>query len=225
MESVRLKRHEPHQIYTLSDGSRVVGASTVAGINKPVGPLMGWAVKMHKQGIDYRKFTDDAADIGMIAHFMAQCHLTGKMADLEEFTTCEIALARVAFDKFVDFWDKNKMEVIDVEVQLVSEKYRYGGTIDLIAFDHKHQHGVVWDWKTSKSIYESHLFQVAGYFQLWNETSKLLKAERASICRVGREEGDDFQIKRIPKAKMPLYWNCFLARLAVYNSDRALKYG
>ena len=211
----------------------MVGASTISGINKPVGPLMGWAWKLGKLGKDYRKETQAAADYGNIAHFMIDCHLTGDEPDLSEFTAAEIKIAQLAYDKFLDYWSQNDYEMVANELPLVSEKYRYGGTLDLVCRDKKTGSFFLNDWKTSKAIYESHIMQAVGYKYLWDEQYESRFAgkeinigpiDRVAIVRVGRKPNEKFEIYWVPPAMIGKYWDAFIARLAVYNADKQLHY-
>lgn len=218
----RLERHKKHQSYILEDGSKAFGASTIAGVNKPIDPLMGWAAKLAREGKDWRKERNTSADIGTIAHFMVECHLCGDDWDLSEFTDKEIALSEPAFEKFVRFWEKNESEVIATEKQLVSEKYGYGGTIDLVGIS-KNKERILWDWKTSARIYEGMKFQVGGgYLNLWDENYPDERIDRAAIVRIGKEDKGDFEIYWLPTEDIDKYWKCFLARLEVLRTDKNL---
>lgn len=215
----RLERHRTHVKYITSEGQSVVGASTIAGINKPISPLMWWAWKLGKEGKDFKKEMNQAADYGTIAHFMIECHITGDDPDLSEFSEDEIEIADVAYKKFLQFWEDNKFEVVEHELPLVSQVHGFGGTMDLVARNSKGEI-ILFDYKTSKAIYESHRYQIAGYFQLWNENRPELPIDRAVIVRVGRSPKDPFELYWIPPSRMPDYWDCFAARLSVYNADK-----
>ncbi len=72
--------------------------------------------------------------------------------------------------KFVDFWKEYKPELIAHEYNLVSDKYKLGGTVDLIC----KIKGETWliDYKTSNAIHQSHHLQVGCYSMMWNEICK-----------------------------------------------------
>ncbi len=84
MATRRLERYRTHVVYKRGDVA-VPGASTIAGIHKPVDPLMGWAAKLAREGKDWRKERDNSADAGTIAHFLAECWLNRDTTDLSEF--------------------------------------------------------------------------------------------------------------------------------------------
>lgn len=142
--SRRLERRKKHHSYYKSS-KRVVGASTVAGINKPIEPLMGWAARLAREGKDWKKERDATADSGDIAHFLVDCYIGGDEPDLSEFSAEEISIGQVSFNKFREWWDANQIEPVAKEEKLVSHTLDYGGMIDLIG----RQNGelILFDWK------------------------------------------------------------------------------
>ena len=69
-ETVKFPKDRAHITYRLKNGKRVPGASTVAKIGDDPSALMYWAWDLGKQGIDYKKAREQAADIGTLAHFL-----------------------------------------------------------------------------------------------------------------------------------------------------------
>ena len=69
--------------------------------------------------------------------------------------------------KFHEFWSTYKPTLIESEIHLFSDKYKYAGTCDLVC----EIDGVRWllDIKTSKAIHTSMDLQLAAYSQAWNE--------------------------------------------------------
>ena len=121
----------------------------------------------------------------------------------------------------------DKLELVDrggtisypCETSLVSEQYKFGGTLDIVAKDKKDK---IWltDQKTSKRIYDSHLFQLSAYEQLWNECNPLLKIDKSCIVRIDRTEAEDFEVR--PVYATEKYFNVFKAQLGLYNAKRIL---
>jgi CRISPR/Cas system-associated exonuclease Cas4 (RecB family) len=70
--------------------------------------------------------------------------------------------------KFHDFWTTNKPTLIESEIHLFSDQYKYAGTCDLVV----EIEGERWllDIKTSNSIHTAMDLQLAAYAQAWNET-------------------------------------------------------
>lgn len=219
MATRRLERFKPHVIYRKENGEVVPGSSTIAGIHKPVNPLMSWAARLAREGKDWRKERDASADHGAIAHFLIECTLSNDTPDLCEFTKEEIALGTIPFESFLKYWEKNKIEVVCQEKQMVSRNLNFGGTLDLVGRD-KQGRLILFDWKTSKAVYESHLFQCVSYRKLYEELGEPI--HKACIVRVPRAADKPSQHYWVQEKMTELYWASFLARLAVYHADKAL---
>lgn len=206
-----------HQIYKLADGTRVVGVTTVTGvINKPF--LVPWANKLGLQGIDSTKYVDEKAAIGTLAHEMVVCYLTNTEPDLSDYTPNQIDLAENAVLKFYTWEENNDFELIYAEKSLVSEQYRYGGTIDLYGILNRRK--TLLDLKTGKAIYSEHHTQVGGgYENLLKENGD--EVEDVRILRIGRDDGEGFDDISVPNRD--LHWQKFLACLEIYNIDKQLR--
>ena len=83
------------------------------------------------------------------------------------------------FCKFIEFFQREKPEVLTIEFNLVSETMKFGGTIDLIC----KMKGQTWliDHKTSNYLHKSHELQISAYATAWNELNPNYKIDRAGI--------------------------------------------
>lgn len=207
-----------HTVYKLQDGSRVPSVTTILGIlNKPA--LLNWAWEMGKQGLDYRAVRDEAGDIGSLAHLMIMAHLKGEKLDTSEYSAQAIDKAENAFLKYLD-WEKALTVIpILVETPLVSEQYKFGGTIDLFA--RVNGSPILLDFKTSKAIYSEHFYQVAGYKQLLSENG--YKVEKVKILRIGRDETEGFEEHTLEK--LEVYREVFLACFRIYTLQKQIRKG
>lgn len=160
------KASRAHTRYYLADGTLVPGATTISGLlNKPA--LVKWANNLGLQGIDSTKYVDKAANVGTLIHALVEGHITGKTVDTSDFTALEIELAQNGFYKYLDWEKQHKVEPIFNEKQFVSEKYRYGGTLDFYCkVDGKY---TLVDFKSGKGIFNEHFLQVSGYANLLKE--------------------------------------------------------
>ena len=215
--AVKLEKKKTHQVYKLASGKRVPGASTVAKLGDDPSALIHWAWDLGSQGLDYRKVRDNAADVGTLAHFMIEAHLNNQTPDLSECSPADIDKATNAFLKFLEFWEGEGLTSISPEVQLVSEEWGYGGTLDAPAIDRNGNY-VLLDWKTSKGIYTGYLSQLAAYEALWNENFPDKKITRRAIVRIGKEEIGDFEIRWLPE--MDKYFRLFTAQLNLYRAKQ-----
>lgn len=204
-----------HTIYKLQDGKRVPGTTTILGVlNKP--QLVAWANRLGLEGIDSNKYTDAAARIGTLAHYLIQCDMTGETPDISEYGAMEIDKAENALISFFE-WKKGKnIETIENEIPLVSEQYGYGGTIDCFCkIDDTY-----WliDFKTCKSIYNEMLVQLAAYRQLLNENG--FEVDKAKILRIGRDETEGFEERTV--TDFTKYWEMFEHCLAIYKLQKEI---
>jgi hypothetical protein len=117
-------------------------------------------------GKDYRQERDAAATAGTAAHAMVEAHIRGFEFDPKPYEPKVIAKAATAFMAFKEWADNSKLEPRETELSLVSEKYKFGGTLDAMLIKGKLALG---DWKSSNAIYMEMLCQVAAYGALWEE--------------------------------------------------------
>lgn len=216
---VKLEKKKSHQVYKTSDGRIVPGASTIAGVDKPISFLMEWAYKQGQLGVDHRKVTDESADAGSVGHFLIEHWLKNNEVDLSDYPQYIIEIGHIVLEKFKQSWRESNLTFVASEISLVSEEFGYGGTLDLIARDAQNRLCLV-DEKTSKMLYESHFFQLAGYERLWNE-NKSEKIQRRAIFRNGRKDNPkDTELRWM--GDMNKYWDVFYAQLQLYKAKRKI---
>lgn len=209
------KSSKAHTIYKTKEGKRVPGTTTILGVlNKPA--LVSWANRLGLEGIDSAKYVDTAARIGILAHYLVQCDLTGQEPDLSEYGKMEIDQAENSLISYYE-WKKSKnITAIETELPLVSEEYGYGGTIDCYASIDD----VLWllDFKTGKAIYPEMLIQLAAYRQLLIENG--FSVERAKILRIGRSEDEGFEEKTV--TDFTSRWELFKHCLSIYKLQKEI---
>ncbi len=124
--------------------------------------MLYWAWEQGTKGLDFRETRDKAADIGTLVHAAIEARINGDPPILVQEPS-----AAKALNAFLEWERHNKIEILEQEIQLVSEEFRYGGTLDAVGvIDGKY---VLLDWKTSKGVYKNYVLQLAAYQQLWNE--------------------------------------------------------
>jgi len=206
-----------HTQYKTADGSRVPGVTTILSVlNKPA--LVKWANNLGLQGIDSSKYVDAAARIGTLVHAMVECHITGKELDLSDFTPNEIDQAHVGFRKFVEWKQQHEFSLILSEQPIVSEEYRFGGTLDCVAtVDGKI---TLVDFKTGKGIYDEMLCQVSAYNELLK--TKDIATDEIMILRIGRNEEEGFEVRTLQNSDVARYFEIFKACLTIYETKKKL---
>lgn len=205
-----------HIVYKLASGKRVAGVTTILNvINKPA--LIKWANDLGLQGIDSTTYVDNLADIGTLGHSMIMSHLTGRELGTEGYTKEQIDLAENSFISYLNWEEQHTVEPILVETPLVSEQYKYGGTLDLLAV----VDGVdtLIDFKTGKALYPEHSIQVAAYWMLAVEHG--YSVNEGLILRIGRDEDEGFEVK--PVNDIEANWELFTHCLAIYELQKQLR--
>lgn len=219
----------PKKGYFLADGTRVPGVTTLLQpLKGDPGALMNWAWKLGKEGKDYREERDHAAGIGTIGHEYIDADIHGR--EPQKFTAEEFRVDQATFDAMLvkaatslqayRSWKAGvKLEIIETEMQMVSEVYRYGGTPDALA--RLNGELILLDWKTSNHIYPEYIAQISAYAQLWAECRGELPTS-AHLLRVGKDEGD-FHYHCWPRSVLDTGWRAFRAAQECYELQKQLK--
>lgn len=207
--------HKPergHQRYVLKSGEEVRGCSSIAKVDDQMADrLMAWGNSQGLKGINCMKRRDQHADAGTVGHVMIQSHFQRRISDFKKLPQIAIDAGKLVFDKFMDWWVDNDLKWIASELELTSELYGYGGTIDLVARDAK---GRIWilDAKTSKGIYWGQRCQLAGCGYVWNEHHPEDQFGKLYIIRLPKEGGEPCEPALIHNPEAVFL--AFLAQLA-----------
>ena len=209
------KSARAHVRYKTSDGQIVPGTTTITGLlNKP--QLVRWANQLGLEGIDSSKYTDEAAAVGTLAHALIQADLQKDTIDRTLYSPQQWDLAENALLSYFEWKARHKIEVILCEQQMVSDKMRYGGTIDCYCnLDGK---PTLLDFKTGKAIYDEYFVQLAAYKELLKENGH--PVEQVRILRVGRDETEGFEERSVADTRK--YFDIFQSLLNVYYLKREL---
>jgi hypothetical protein len=205
--------------YHLKDGTKISGVTTIIGSN--VGwaknQLMYWAWKQGIEGKDYKEISDKEMSAGTIAHDMIDSELKEKEFKMPEVEKEVIEKAEAAYLNWLEWKDRMKFEIEYSELSLVSEEYRYGGTIDFIPkINNKLS---IFDFKTGSGIYEDHLLQVAAYQKLAQENG-IETTGGIHILNLGKE---DASFKHFYWQALPEAWEAFLCALKLHQIHKNLK--
>lgn len=175
--------------YYTKDGTRVPSVTTILGRYKESGGLIHWAagqsveyvkrelahlpnpvphidvIKLCELGrSSYRDVRDEAADAGTLAHDAVEQWIKGNPVAFDE---SEVGRkAKSSFDAFLEWANQTQLEVTHTEVPLVSERYKFGGTLDAMLIQKRR---ALADWKCSAGVWPEYLCQVAAYGVLWEE--------------------------------------------------------
>ena len=198
-----------HIRYKTSDGKIVPGATTITGLlNKPY--LIKWANDLGLEGIDSSTYTDEAAKVGTLAHALIQADLQGETLDMRQYSPIQIDLAENAALSWFEWKKAHQIEPIHCEVPFISDKMRYGGTVDCYCIlDGK---PTLLDFKTGKAIYPEYFVQLAAYAELLRENG--FQVDECRILRIGRDETEGFEERSVADTRK--WFEIFRRLLDVY---------
>ncbi len=214
----------PANIYKNKDGKRVPGTTTIIGSNLgwSKNGLIHWAWDQGINGLDYRESRDKAADVGTVAHAMVEADFSGvawgTLVDMRCVTDEQIYQALRAYDEFCNWRSVYKFKLTKSEHLLVSEKYQYGGQIDIAAVQGERS---IIDIKTSNAIYEDHKIQIAAYNNLWNENYPEEPIEAWYILQLGKDGG--FAYYSLPASTIEAGWRAFVLLRELHDLKKKLK--
>lgn len=77
--------------------------------------------------------------------------------------------SRVALHSFAMWCNRTRIKAVSVETPMVSERHRFGGTMDASAVVLIDGRVAIVEWKTTGDVYVEHLAQLAAYGILWKE--------------------------------------------------------
>lgn len=217
------------RIYKNADGKRVPSVTTILGVlAKP--QLIYWANRLGKDGIDVKNFVDDKADIGTLAHSICEFSLVGTPIEWEKYTKEQIIQACKCSKKFFE-WKSYQNEFIPLvsELELVSDKFQYGGCIDLVAILNGRL--TLIDFKTCSGVWDEAKFQTSAYKKLLNENFEKLKEvsinpipkkfkriQDVVILRIGRDETEGFEFYPVKPTNEG--FKIFKAALKIYKERK-----
>jgi len=215
----------PAEGYRNKENVQVPGTTTIIGRFKDSGGLLYWAFEQGKaaeRGEISRLYDkrDEAAESGTIAHSYVEAHIQGvKPIVPESASDAVLAQAEAAFDAYLSWERMTKLKIVEQEMQLVSEKYQFGGTPDAIGEIDGQL--CLTDWKTSNSIYPDYLIQLAAYKQLWEENFPDRPLTGGfHLCRFAKQNGD-FAHHYYPDLSEA--WEQFKLFRQAYDIDKQLK--
>jgi hypothetical protein len=217
----------PKHGYTLADGkTKVPGVTTILGRFKESGGLLNWAFQQGASGAAslYEK-RDEAGEVGTYAHALVDAKLRGETLAPERpkgMTDEQAAQAWQACAAFDEWRENSKLTITSMEMPLVSETYKFGGTPDGEAESPKGL--AIADWKTGNGIYPEMLLQLVAYDILINECTGLKMDGGYHLVRFGKESAR-FTHMWIPANDplIPIAKKQFLRLREAWEDDRILR--
>ncbi len=213
-------RVKAKESYRNAAGYIIPGVTTaLAELNKPA--FIKWANNLGLQGIDSSKYVDVLADIGHLTHYFIMCRLQDELPEVDEFSPEQVRLAEACYKKYLDWEQRNPVIPVFAEKPLISEKYQYGGQLDLYAVSNEELTLV--DFKTNaKGIFPEMIYQVAAYRQLLLEAD--CTVNKVIILRLGRSTDEGADEKVLSQYELDNGFQIFLRCLDIYRLKRGIDY-
>ena len=202
-----MAKTKAHTAYKLKNGSRVKGVTTILnnlGWNKNV--LVAWARRTALAGDDPDAVLKEAGAIGTLAHYLCECDIKGEEPELDDYSAEQIEKAENAFLGYLEWKKMTKPKYEAIELKMVSEKYKVGGTADFVARINNSL--VLGDIKTSKGIYPEMTAQLAAYRKMYIEIQPKAKIESAMILKLDKNSGA-FSHHFVGKSQLDWGWKVF----------------
>lgn len=175
-----------------------------------------WALGM--EGKDYREEWGKEADLGTVAHKAIECLLHGREVPSYELEPAQRKKLDECLKAFKRWRRSSRVEVTGSEIECISEKFRFGTRLD---------HSVrimgrraLLEIKSTKSLYESHLVQMAAQAQAWNEEFEGDPIEEFHLLRIGKEDAS-FHHHSWPSLNK--YFEVFVHLRALYDLEKVCK--
>lgn len=210
--------------YHIKSGEKVPGTTTIISRFKDSGGLLYWAFEQGKAAERgeisklYEK-RDEAGEAGTLCHSMVEARIANsEPPDLSLYTEEIVKLAQQGFENYLRWADISKIVVVEQEIELVSEEYKFGGCPDAIMVNDALCLG---DWKTSNGIYVDYLLQLAAYKKLWDENYPERPITGGfHLCRFSKEHAD---FAHHYWSELDDAWEQFKLFRQAYDLDRILK--
>jgi hypothetical protein len=215
---VRLDFSKPHITYRNALEQKIVGVTTALGkLDKPA--LVGWAYNKGRDGENlYEK--DESANAGTIAHARILGYFLGYEIDKYNISQEVWDWSDGCLKSFMTLVKGKTIKPILLETPLVSEKYQYGGTLDMLA----DVDGVLelWDYKSGTGIYDTNIYQLAALRQLLIENG-YSAPQRVIPINIPKSFDDSFAVQDINADNLEEEFGIFLDCVDIYYRQKRIK--
>lgn len=219
----------PAKRYLVADGTRVPSVTSILGhVDADPGGLLYWANQAGLDGLTLEEARSQPLGVGSIVHAAIEAELKGEKLSLEDVDPemrKQIDLSISAWELWrqmtVSSNDELAKQVLASEVPYVSERYRFGGTLDAVLMVSGRR--CLLDFKTANRFYPKDLAQVAAYGILWNEIHPQDPIEQYSLLRISKEDGSFSWHHREAAMSMDAPRSAFLIARELYELAKTLK--
>lgn len=210
--------------YRNRDGKKVPGVTTIIGRFKDSGGLLYWAFEqgqLAERGLISSLYDkrDAAADAGTLAHALVEAYIKGEPQPFIPDNDVG-RQAKQGFENFLAWLKNSKIEIVEQEVEMVSEEHQFGGCLDAVGIDGDKKRCLL-DWKTGSHVFVDFLLQLGGYRILWDE--KYPDKPFDGGFHLIRFSKDDADFAHYHWSELDLAKEQFLLLRKAYENDKILK--
>lgn len=223
-----------HRYKKVGERTYLIGVTTACGMLDKSRPLLIWSSELTRKFLfekinagetvdttmvieacdQYNVKRDTAADTGTQIHNWIEQYVKGSKPEIPEDQ--KVANGVMAF---LDWVEKNEVKILQSERLVYSKEYGYVGTLDAVAEVNGKKY--ILDFKSSKGIYETMLYQTAAYLKAWNEEHGDNIVNRY-ILKLGKEDGE-FQAESFENLNdLQKDFECFKSLLFLKQRDKDL---
>jgi hypothetical protein len=154
------------RFYSTEDGGFVPSVTTILECYPKGAAYYNW---LKENGKDADEIRDEAGRRGSVVHKLTEDYDAGKEVNLiNPSGSIDYKLNEWAmFERYVDFRRRFDLKVEAIELNIISDKLGFAGTIDRVCYLNGEKYLI--DIKTSNAIYPSYWLQLAAYRALLME--------------------------------------------------------
>lgn len=216
------------RFYLTDSGNYVPSVTTILDCYPKPPSFYDW---LKKVGEDADAIRDEAGDRGSTVHKLTERYDAGEEINLIDPVTGKIDYKLIEwsmFERYVEFRRRFEFEVIRSELNLISDKLGFAGTLDrVIRFNGRL---LIIDIKTSNSLYDHYWLQMAAYKELLAEVQPDLKIDGYAILwlnaqtrtegKAGTVQGKGWQLIERKPDDMGNDWPLFNATHNLWKAER-----
>ncbi|MGD9276316.1 MAG: hypothetical protein PVJ67_04035 [Candidatus Pacearchaeota archaeon] len=218
IKKVRIDFNEPHITYRNSKEQKIVGVTTALK-ELAIQALVGWAYKKGKEGQNLYE-QGESANVGTVIHARILGYFSGYEIDKYNISQEVWDWSENSMKSFKQHIRGKKIEVIIAETPLISEKYQYGGTLDIYAYVDKIRE--LWDFKSGSGIYETNIYQLAALKNLLIENG-FEPPERIVPVNIPKSPDSSFALQNLEADGIDDEFQIFLDSVDIYYRKRKIK--
>lgn len=224
---------DTHKVYRDSEGNPLPSVTTILKKATPVEDfLLEWANNLGIRRIKYKEYMKDITETGQCVHEIVEKYTSERMSYIDTemiedifrdnpYYYDNIDTVHRCFSQFMEWFNTlETFEIVANEESLISEEYKFGGTIDMICkIDGKF---TILDLKTSNALDSKMVMQLAAYVLLYEENYPHIAIDQVAILRMDKKDTECREYMVIPREDMDEFIEYFKEMLKFVECVKTL---